>query len=129
MTYDRHLSGILRNIYKIDINKLSTITGIGEGAISVVGEIVGELYWNIITFDFKVLPDDFPIPCDGILGLDFIKHFNCILDYKDNDNILILRPLNYNHIKIPINLSTSNYSMILIARSEVIRKLKEMFKY
>ena len=62
--------------------------------------------------------------CDGILGLDFIKHFNCILDYKDNDGILILRPLNYNHIKVPINLTTSNHSMILPARSEVIRKFE-----
>ena len=54
---------MLNYITVINQNKRSITTGIGEGIITAIGEIVGELYYehNIITFDFKVLPENFPI--------------------------------------------------------------------
>lgn len=30
-----------------------------------------------------VVPDDFPMPANGILGRDFIKRFHCLIDYGD----------------------------------------------
>lgn len=34
-----------------------------------------------IPIEFSVIPDNFPIPVEGIIGKDFIKRYNCILDY------------------------------------------------
>lgn len=36
-----------------------------------------------ITFTFHVVPNEFNIPSDGIIGRDFNKYFNCKIDYAD----------------------------------------------
>jgi len=66
----------------------------------------------------------FAIPCDGIIGIDFIKKFNCQLDFKPNEDWLIMRPNNLNFpIYVPITCSSGNNSIILPARSQVVRKI------
>jgi len=66
----------------------------------------------------------FAIPCDGIIGIDFIKKFNCQLDFKPNEDWLIMRPNNLNFpIYVPITYSSGNNSIILPARSQVVRKI------
>jgi len=67
----------------------------------------------------------FAIPCDGILGIDFIKRYNCQLDFKPSEDWLIVRPNNLKHpIYVPIAYSSGNNSLILPAKSQVIQKIE-----
>jgi len=67
----------------------------------------------------------FAIPCDGILGIDFIKKYNCQLDFKSSEDWLIIRPNNLKcPIYVPITYSSGNNSILLLARSQVIRKFQ-----
>lgn len=67
---------------------------------------------------FNVVSDDFPIPTDGLLGLDFFKKFSSIINY---DNFSL--SLNNNNIKIcvPISNHMGCSTTIIPARSEVYR--------
>jgi len=67
----------------------------------------------------------FGIPCDGILGINFIKRYNCQLDFKPSEDWLLIRPNNLKHpIYVPIAYSSGNNSLILPARSQVVRKIE-----
>ena len=114
----------------IDKSFITNISGIGSGTIASLGIIYGKLYVQNISlgFNFRVVNSSFPIPCDGILGLDFIKNFNCILDYQNKTDTLILRPFHYKYfLKIDMFKNHSclmaKNTISLPARSEVIRKV------
>lgn len=78
----------------------------------------------IIPHNFHIVDSNFAIPCDGIIGIDFIKKFNCQLDFKQNEDWFIIRPNNLNFpIYVPITYSSGNNSLFLPARSQVIRKI------
>ena len=75
---------------------------------------------------FHAVPNDFPIPCDGIIGVDFLREFNCKLDFMENKDWLVLRPHNFQHFAIPITNITNNCinnSIMLPARSQVVRRV------
>ena len=110
----------------INTNRIRTLSGIGQGKIRSIGSIHFDLKFEnyLIPHDFHVVRDDFPIPCDGIIGMDFIRKYNCILDFNENYDYLILRPNNLKHnIEIPLS-NTCNENITLPARSEVIRYIK-----
>jgi len=111
----------------IDPNITFKLSGIGEGIIPTSGNVTANLFFKNIdlTHDFQIVDSDFPIPCDGILGLDFIKQNNCNLDYYDDGpSWCTIRP---KHSKINITLeifdSPKNNILSLPARAEVIRKV------
>lgn len=70
----------------INTDRITRLNGIGQGLVSTIGTITTDLILDltvenvIISHRFHVTNDDFPIPCDGIIGLDFIKTYNCVLD-------------------------------------------------
>lgn len=102
------------------------ISGIGEGTTKSFGSIDLDLQIDkfLIPHDFQVVDRNFRIPCDGILGMDFIKKYNCILDFNEHHDWLILRPNNFHcNIQVPIIFSDVNHNILLPARSEVIRKV------
>ena len=68
--------------------------------------------------------DDFPIPRDGIVGMDFLTEFNCTLDFMKNREYLFFRQTNFQPFAIPIQNTCSNDSLLLPVRSQVIRKIK-----
>lgn len=72
-----------------------------------------------VELEFTVVPTNFPIPVDGIIGKDFIKYYQCSLDYFTNT--FTVRHTN-NLFEIPIldNTCQSNYHLIP-PRCEVIR--------
>ena len=109
----------------VNAQNKTTITGIGEGSISSIGSAPLELHIEniVITHNFHVVSNDFPIPCDGIIGMDFLTEYNCQLDFNKNEDSLLIRPQNFNMVSIPISNSCINHSMLLPARSEVIRKI------
>jgi len=71
-----------------------------------------------------LVDSNFSIPYDGIIGIDFIKKFNCQLDFKPSEDWFIIRPQNLNYpIYVPITYSPGNNTVLLPARSQVIRKI------
>ena len=79
----------------------------------------------IIPHNYHLVEQNFPIPSDGIIGIDFIKKFNCLLDCTHTSDTLILRPDNLNFpINIPITHTCDNNATILPARAEVVRQIK-----
>ena len=72
-----------------------------------------------------MVQNNFPIACDGIIGMNFIKNYNCVLDFNEENYHLTLRPSNLSRtIEISI---TNNYNEITLRpRSEVIRQIKSL---
>lgn len=113
-------------VNEINTNNISTLSGIGQGKIRSIGTTHFDLRYKkyLIPHTFHVVDDDFPIPCDGIIGMDFIRRFNCVLDFNEDVNYLILRPQNLTE-QIEIELTnTCNELLTLPARSEVIRQIR-----
>lgn len=79
------------------INRQETIDliGIGKGKIRSIGTTSFRVRFKnyMIPHVFHVVQEDFPIPCDGIFGIDFMRKYNSILDF-DKDKIT----LSYAHI-------------------------------
>lgn len=109
----------------LNSNEIITLSGIGQGTVKSVGSILLDLRVEniLITHKFHTVHDDFSIPSDGIIGMDFLKEFNCILDFMQNKDLLILRPRNFQHFAIPIKNTGTDNSILLPARSQVIRKI------
>lgn len=84
-----------------------------------------QIYFNntVCTHTFHVV-NNVGLPCNGILGLDFYRKFNCSLYNLGSDPHLSIRDEKYS-IKIPIVMTNSvNSFMTLPGRAEVIRKIK-----
>lgn len=99
--------------------------------IPTLGSVKNSLFISNTEFfqTFHVVEDSFPIPCDGIVGLDFIKNNNCVLDYSLNDpSWLVLRPnFTKKHCYTEIFDSPKPNAIILPARCEVARKINIKF--
>lgn len=104
----------------LDTSDIVNITGITDEPISTLGSK------NVVLSndDFElehilhVVPNDFNIPSDGILGKDFMKKFRCNLDY---DSMTLSFWINDRLITIPILESPEENMIVLPARSEVVR--------
>jgi len=110
----------------IQNEKIINIEGIGQGVIKSQGTTLIELQSTkyIIPHEFHLVNPNFAIPCDGIIGIDFIKKFNCQLDFKPSEDWFIIRPQNLNYpIYVSITYSAGNNTVLLPARSQVIRKI------
>lgn len=100
------------------------VSGVADGLVSTLGSVKSNIFLgnNILTQRFHIVDKTFPIPCDGILGLDFITNYRCFLDYGDQWT-LIIRPINRPYSKIPIYDSPTNNSLTIPERCEVIRRV------
>lgn len=96
-----------------------SIKGITNDSISSLGTTNINLFLNNMTLrqEFHVVPDSFNIPVDGILGKDFLKSHNCIIDY--NQMTLLVA----GQILIPI-LDGVDQNIYIPPRCEVIRKFR-----
>lgn len=93
-----------------------------DNQITIQASIEIQTNKYIIPHNFHILDNQFPVPCDGILGIDFIKKFNCQLDFKPTEDWLIIRPNNLDFpINVPISYNPGNNTVLLPARSQVIR--------
>lgn len=116
----------LRQDIAINSNYRTKISGIGTSSIETIGQIRSCLVINnhLLTHNFQIVDENFPIPCDGILGLDFLREYNCVLDYGRGQNCLIVRPSDFeDEIILPISESLNQNSLSLPARSQVIRRI------
>lgn len=75
----------------LNINQASRckITGITDGVVYSLGTVNLSLLIGsqIYEFPFQIVPNNFPIATDGILGRDFILHYNLDLLYSQMEVI------------------------------------------
>ena len=78
------LGSIETAIERINGDSICTLQGVAGIPITTLGVIEINLDFNgfLVPFYFSVVPDDFILDQDGILGEDFCKTYNCTLDYK-----------------------------------------------
>ena len=82
-----------------------------------------------VDVELVVVPADFPIPVDGIIGKDFIKFYKCTLDYFTNtftiraDNLIITLPIKDDscystYHKIPARCEVIRYFSLKTSKTE-----------
>lgn len=98
-----------------------SLNGITNESVKSLGEINADLYLNShkLNHDFHLVNDDFPIHCDVLLGLDFMKKFSIILDYS-TWTLKIQKPC---VTEIPIRNGPRKTFSVIPSRSEVLRKI------
>lgn len=116
------ISALSHDTY-IDSSKTIRIRGVTDELIQSLGTIEDDLLMNnfSISHEFHVVPDNFHIPADGIIGKDFLKLHKCTLDY---DQMSLSFSFNGTQIFIPIRESPTENVITLPARSEVFRTFR-----
>lgn len=75
---------------------------------------------------FHVVSQNFPVPGDGILGMDFLHKFGCVLDFSYDPGLTLTPPESTCSIKIPfvpfVPNENINYAS-LPPRAAVLKKL------
>lgn len=111
---------------QIDETTTTQLSGVGQGLTTTLGKIHTDLKIEelLIPHSFHVVEDDFPIPSDGIIGMDFLREYKCLLDYQDDQDWIVLRSKNLpQHVAIAMRGAPQINSISLPARSEVIRQV------
>lgn len=105
---------------QLDTTRIIKIKGVTNDIIKSYGVIPLDFFFNdiIITHDFHVVPDDFNIPSDGIIGKDFNRRFKCMIDY---DEMAFTIRNKGNNIKLKIFSECKNNVSALPARCESFR--------
>lgn len=113
---------LLTNTY-YNSSEIIKIKGVTDGSIASIGTVYAKLYIHNYTVSHKlhIVPETFNIPSDGILGKDFLRTFQCKIDYQDMS--LALR-LNNSTVTIPIVEGPQVGTTVIPARSEVIRSFQ-----
>lgn len=99
---------VLRGNTHFSDTDICTIRGVGSGTISTLSTASANIsvYDYTIKHNFQIVSTEFPVPGDGILGLDFLKKNNCRIDYQHDGDFLFIRPHASNQhdvqVKIPI---------------------------
>lgn len=116
--------------FPINSNSISNIQGIKKGYVQTLGLTNSRILIDNfdINHSFHVVDNEFPIPADGIMGLDFIRNFKCQIDYE-NWRLTIRRNNFHDKLTIPIydqpsTNSNDNENVFAIpARCEVVRRV------
>lgn len=107
-------------------NSVCTIRGVGAGSINTLGHVITNIVLEEydLNHTFQIVPNDFPVPGDGILGLDFLKRYNCQINYDHDCDYLYVRPgFTQETLAIKILGTPIPNHVSLPARAEVIRKI------
>ena len=115
----------------IDFNELDNtdifnLQGIGEGKIPTIGAISATIFLNNceLQHKFHIVEENFPIPCEGIIGYDFVKKFNCDLNYvNEGRSWCIIRPDFKFRVPVEIWDAPKPNTLVIPARAEVIRRV------
>lgn len=75
-----------------------------------------------IEHTLHLVEDDFPIPSNGIIGKDFLKRHNCLIDYRDMT--LKVRPNGFRPATVKIQNESNNGRTTVPARSETFKMFK-----
>lgn len=72
---------------------------------------------------FQVVSNNFPLPCDGILGKDFLKANLCKIDYSKNVLEISVNNKNFNFKLFSYNKPINDFLEIIPARTEKLIKI------
>lgn len=86
---------------------------------------------TVLNHCFHVVPDNFPIPFDGLLGNDFVKANQCEINYNTNTLLIGAHTIDLQHIVQPIqnsdvfnNNPKPKSELVLKPRSETMVQIK-----
>lgn len=99
------------------------IKGITSDQIQTLAVVHGQIILNdnvSLNQSFHIVPSNFPISCDGVLGNDFLTKYNYKLDFS-NFTIQIFQN------QTPVHLSLQNSSIVVPGRSEKLLYLQVPF--
>lgn len=104
----------------IDKNNSINIIGVTDGSIQTLGTICTSLIIDgyELELEFNVVPSNFPISVDGIIGKDFIKRYQCKLDYLTMVFTIRLKDFEVN---IPITDNTPPEYYRVPSRCEIVQ--------
>lgn len=112
----------LKNNIRINTSEIINIRGITDKVIKSLGVVYTDIFLDNCTIEhkFHVITDNINIPCEGIIGKDFIKSNKCKIDYGNNTISFYV-----DDDKIVLDLLQGPDCDVLVipARSEVIRKI------
>ncbi|XP_036142126.1 uncharacterized protein LOC118645358 [Monomorium pharaonis] len=74
--------GCLQRKIEVNNQEILQLTGITEDAVNTLGSIQVQIFNILVTF--HVVPDDFPIIQQGILGTSFFTEHNACIDYSNS---------------------------------------------
>lgn len=85
--------GSISNNIAYNKNDIIKLVGIAKTPILSIGSFNLKFTEQNVDFEhkFHLVPDDFLIPSNGIIGKDFIKRFKCLIDYGEM-KIMIRKP-------------------------------------
>lgn len=75
--------GTISNEISYDKTDIVKLVGISQNPIFSLGSCNVKIIEQTVEFEhkFHIVPDDFFIPSNGIIGKDFLKRFKCLIDY------------------------------------------------
>lgn len=117
------ISILKHNLIKSNTITDPTIVNI-QGITNETVPTLGLINTNFKIYDFQLphnlhlVPEEFPIPADGILGDDFINKFRCILNFS---NMTLTIPSEQNYLHIPICRTEPTPEASIPPRCEVFR--------
>lgn len=94
------------------------IKGVTSGVDESLGLVPSKIIFTetfSIAHNFQIVNDEFPIPCSGIIGKDFLTHWQCKIDFE---NLTLEIP--FEATSILLDLITSSSKLIIPPRSEQI---------
>lgn len=114
------ISNILSNV-TIDRSDVMFLKGITSQKWKSIGTVVISLKFNHLNIEhkFSVVSDDFPIPCGGMLGKDFLRFHKCVINYDDMS--LQIQPKNLTPTKISIQDEVLPGVVSIPPRSQIFR--------
>lgn len=114
----------MNNYCEINESEIIDIRGVTDGITSSLGTTDLDLIYDEYEIPqiFHVVPNNFNIGADGILGKDFLKNYSCTLSYRKMTLNLVFD--NDESIDIPLHDGPDSNTIILPARCEVARKIK-----
>lgn len=107
----------------IDTTEIIDIRGVTDGITESLGTIESDFFIDNLEIPqtLHVVPDEFNIGADGILGKDFLKNYRCIINYEDMTLTLLI---NGEQIVIPLHSGPDTDTIVIPARCEVVRQIK-----
>lgn len=106
----------------IDKTEIINIRGITDKVMKSVGVVYTDIFLDNQTLEhkFHVVTESINIPCEGIIGKDFIKENKCKIDYGKNT---ISFEVDDEKITLDLLQGPENSILVIPARAEVIRKI------
>lgn len=102
-----------------DDKQIISLSGIGASTINTLGTIRLHLENHPEPTIFHIVPKDFPIPSEGIIGKSFLKQNKSIIDFGKNR--MLVTPSNENDSQCNSN---ENFNFTLAPRTETIVSMK-----